>query len=93
MKPVRLADSIVIGQPRDWNTERDGVCLGLPCQVGRDDLGPFFMSTWTFSDVERETLAKDGKLSLVIRAPQHPVLQIGVINEKGFFVDVLQAAD
>ena len=86
MKTVEYVGTTKVGAPANWNLERDGPCHAIDCFTGDDEMGPYYMSTWVFTTEEATAIAKGGVLTLVLRVPRHPVIQIGVIREDGSLV-------
>lgn len=71
MEPVRTSDTNVIFTRKD--------CADLPAQktVSADGT-PVIITVWKPTDEERDILAVDGMIMLVIWGEEHPPVSIGV---------------
>ena len=79
MQPARIADATaVLGQPKDWNVERDGPVAGLP--VRRETVGRMHctVSAWTPTPEEVLELVFGGSVELVFPGGNHPVTIVRV---------------
>lgn len=79
MQPARISGAkAVLGQPKDWNVERDGPVTGLP--VRRETVGrtPCVVSAWTPTPEEVIDLVFGGSVELVFPGGVHPVTIVRV---------------
>jgi hypothetical protein len=76
MKSLALTDvTRRIGEPPDWNEERDGPCR--PLEVC--DHEGFMISAWApSSEAERERIAAGAPIFLHLRGVTHPVVAMAV---------------
>lgn len=68
----------VLGQPVDWNEERDGKCAGLPIRdqvVGGQRV---MVSAWTPTPDELAAIAAGAHVLLFVWSVGHPPVSIGV---------------
>lgn len=73
MKPVRTATTnVVLGQPKDWDTERDGICEGLPIAHAH---GVMF-SYWRPSFAELLAILRGKPIRLGVFGAGHPPVSI-----------------
>ena len=80
MHPVRIAGATTdAAAPKDWDVEKDGPCGTLSIKTERIVGLAFMTSAWQPTPEELEHLVKGGSVRLSISAPQHPVVQVGVI--------------
>lgn len=73
------------GKPKDWDDEKDGVCMAIPAYVGNDEHNPgrvFICTAWKPSDKDLEELAKGKPLMLQCWGGMPPV-SIYTVDDAG----------
>ena len=79
MQPARIADATaVLGQPKDWNVERDGPVAGLPVRREMLDRAHCLTSAWMPTPEEVQQLVFGGAVHLHVLGAGHPVVAITV---------------
>lgn len=68
-----------LGEPKDWNEERDGKCMGLPVrmEVINDSL-PSLTSAWFPTPEELKNLNLGAPVLLRVIGQQHPPVMLDV---------------
>lgn len=82
MTPDRIKDwTHALGQPADWDEERQGPCGCLHARFVRDpDLGPEWGSVWRPTPEELVGLMNGGVVMLTVCGLEHPPVSISVVG-------------
>lgn len=77
MTPTRTsACNIVLGVPRDWNTEADGDCVALP--IHADAVRCLMHSYWKPSEQDISNILAGQPIRLTVFGPAHPPVAVAV---------------
>lgn len=68
----------VLGAPRDWDVERDGVCIGLPIRDELVDDSPQMTSAWLPTEEEIARIVAGAPVYLHVPGTFHPPVMISV---------------
>lgn len=84
MKAVEFeGQTNILGPPRDWNKERDGLCGALPIRAEIDDRGmPLMSSFWRPSKEDLIMLNNGAHVCLRIVGNSHPPVAVYVESAK-----------
>jgi hypothetical protein len=88
MKPINTnATTDVLSEPAEWNTTKDGKCIGLPVHVSSD---PYVYSWWRLTLKERLLLLLGRPIQLCIVGRTHaPVaLQVAAVVGNSWWLEI-----
>lgn len=85
MNPIKTQmTTATLGAPENWDTERDGECLGLP--ISRED--KMMHSFWEPTPDERDAIAQGARVRLTVWGELHPPVGVSVAHVAAVDVDV-----